>query len=286
MTGMVIINYNDLESIINLLNNIKDYKAIDKIIIVDNNSKKEYVEPIKEYLSDKIELIVNKENLGFSKAINIGCKRLIDLYKDVNIIVSNSDVIINSNEDILNLISYLNKEDIGLVGPTIKEKNRLNRGWKNPGAILSILLNIVYFNHYFEKKYLRYKDNYYKGKYSYVDVVSGCFFLIKSETLKQIDYLDSNTFLYYEENILAKKIANINKKTIVVNEIKIIHNHSVSIDKNVSKIKKLKLQKDSAYYFETKYNKMNLFEKILFKITEYLSIFILSIVYFIKDLVR
>ena len=35
-TGMVIVHYNDYESISKLINNIKDYNVLDKILIVDN----------------------------------------------------------------------------------------------------------------------------------------------------------------------------------------------------------------------------------------------------------
>ena len=37
-TGMIIVHYNDLGSITSLINNIKDYNTIDKVVIVDNNS--------------------------------------------------------------------------------------------------------------------------------------------------------------------------------------------------------------------------------------------------------
>ena len=42
-TGYLIVNYNDYESTKKLIDNIKDYKSIDKILVVDNKSK-EFVE--------------------------------------------------------------------------------------------------------------------------------------------------------------------------------------------------------------------------------------------------
>ena len=82
-TGMVIVHYNDLESLTDLINNVKDYKMLDKIIIVDNNSKKEIKTKLKDLTNSKIELIENSDNKGFSYAINIGCKRLIDCLMSV-----------------------------------------------------------------------------------------------------------------------------------------------------------------------------------------------------------
>ena len=45
--GMVVLNYNDAETTIKFLNRISTYKNISKVIIVDNNSKDDSVESIK-----------------------------------------------------------------------------------------------------------------------------------------------------------------------------------------------------------------------------------------------
>lgn len=284
-TGMVIVHYNDSESVIKLINNIKDYNIIDKIVIVDNNSNQTNKAVIKSLISPKIEVIENMENKGFSYAINVGSKKLIEELGECNLIISNADIIINSEADIKGLINCLNREEIGVVAPTVIENEHLNRGWKNPTPKLDILMNLVYIHRKVREKNIFYKADHYKNNLvSYVEVVSGCFFLIESKTLKEIGFLDENVFLYYEENILAKKIEMIGKKIVVCNDIRIIHNHSVSIDKNLKKIKKLKLQKKSQVYFQRNYNNANFFQIFLLKLTAFISRIILSIFYFFKDL--
>lgn len=283
-TGLVIIHYNDYESTKSLIENIKDYSIIDRVIIVDNNSKKEIKEKIKKLSSKKVKIIENKQNTGFASAINIGSKELIKELGKCNIIISNADIIINKEEDIKELLKELNKKEVGVVAPTIVENGSLNRGWKQPSPFLDSMLNIIYIHRFLRKKYVFYKEKHYRDKTSVVDVVSGCFFLLKSETLEKINYLDENTFLYYEENILAKKIKEQKLNSVICNDILVIHNHSVSIDKNLKKIKKLKIQKQSQYYFQTKYNNANKFERILLKTTAFTSRIILTVVYFIKDL--
>lgn len=281
-TGMIIVHYNDSKSVIDLVNNIKDYNIIDKIVIVDNNSDNEEIDNIKKLIDNKIEIIFNKENKGFSYAINVGSKYLIEKLGKCNLIISNADIVINKESDLKKLINYLDNKDIGVVAPTVIENNNLNRGWKNPTPRLDTLMNLIYIHRKIRKKHIFYDNDYYKGKTSYVEVVSGCFFLIKSDTLKDINYLDENVFLYYEENILSKKIEKINKKIIVVNDVKIIHNHSVSIDKNVNRIKKLKLQKSSQRYFHKNYNNSNCFRIFLLWLTAFVSRLILRIVYLFK----
>lgn len=285
-TGIVIIHYNDFESVKNLIDNIKDYKILDYIIIYDNHSREDVIKKLKTLKSSKVEVIINSENKGYAYAINDASKHLIKRLGKCNIIISNSDIIIDKENDIVDLIHLLNKRNVGLVAPTILEKNYLNRGWKNPTPLLDSMMNLVYIHRFFRKKYIFYNEDHYTNDTSFVDVASGCFFLIRSDTLEKINYLDENTFLYYEENILAKKLASINKKELLANDIIIIHNHSVSIDKNVKKIKKLKLQKESQYYFQKNYNNANIFECFLLKATAFISRVILTVVYFMKDVLK
>ena len=285
-TGMIIVHYNDLGSITSLINNIKDYNIIDKVVIVDNNSNISTKAGLKKLLNEKIELIENPENKGFSYAINIGAKRLIEELGECNLIVSNCDVIIEKESDLIGLINCLIRDEIGVVAPTVIEGDNLNRGWKNPSPKIDALMNLVYIHRRIRKKYVFYPEEHYNDRVSYVQVVSGCFFLIESKNLERIGFLDENVFLYYEENILAKKLEKINKKIMVCNDIKIIHNHSVSIDKNIKKIKKLKIQKKSQVYFQKNYNNANSFQVFMLRFTAFLSRIILSIVYFFKDLFK
>lgn len=285
-TGIIIVNYNDFTSTEKLINNIKDYRVIDKIVVVDNHSSDDSPQKLKKLKLPKLKVIINEENKGYSYAINTGAKYLIDEYKECNIIISNADVIIKKEEDIETLIKLLHRKNVGIVAPTILERGTKNRGWKNPTPKQEIILNIAYIHRFFRKKYLYYDDDYYQGDFSIVDVLSGCFFLIQSKTLQAVNYLDDHVFLYYEENILAKKLQVKKKINLISNKVTIIHNHSVTIDKSLKRIKKYKAQKKSQYYFEVEYNNASLLERMLLKLTAWLSQIILSIGYFIQDLLR
>ena len=285
-TGIIIVNYNDFTSTEKLIHNIKNYRVIDKIVVVDNHSSDDSARKLKQLKLPKLKVIISEENKGYSYAINIGAKYLIEEYKECNIIISNADVIIDKEEDIEILIKLLHHKNVGIVAPTILEKKTKNRGWKNPTPKQEIVLNLAYIHRFFRKKYLYYDEDYYQGDFSIVDVLSGCFFLIQSKTLQAVNYLDDHVFLYYEENILAKKLQVKKKINLVSNKVTIIHNHSVTIDKSLKRIKKYKAQKKSQYYFEVEYNNASWLERILLKLTAWLSQLILSISYFIQDLLR
>lgn len=279
--AFVIINYNDYKTTKRLLYNIKDYKIIDKIYVVDNHSTDDSYENLKKLKIKRYEVIETPSNKGFAYALNIGAKKAIDDLGNVDIIFSNSDIIINSNEDLEDLKKTLDKRTIGLVGPVVVQNGKLNRGWHLPSPKNEILSNLPGIGKRFNKK-IYYDDSYYKGDSSEVEVISFCFFLIKSEVLKEINYFDDNTFLYYEENITASKLKRTQYKTLINNNVTIIHDHSVSVDKNISCINKYKILKQSQLYFETNYNNANSIEKILLKLTIRLTLLTLYVRIFLR----
>lgn len=285
-TAFLIVNYNDYKTTIQLLNNIKEFQSLDKIVVVDNNSTDNSFNEIKKYIKKNkkdifIDIIKNFENKGYGSGINYGAKYLKKTIGDCYIVVSNADIIIYSDEDISKLISTFDS-NIAVVAPIIKEHTGISRGWKVPTPFQDSLLNIIYIHKYLKPKLLFYKNEYYSEKNIQVDAVSGCFFIINSKYLEQINYFDENIFLYYEENTLAQKLKKINKKTMINTQVEVFHNHSVTIDKNINKLKKYKILKKSQMYFQKKYNNANILEQILLFTTSKITLLLLKIIYTIK----
>ncbi len=285
-TGMLIVNYNDYSSTKKLLDNIRSFRVFDMVVVVDNRSTDDSLKKLKKLKISNFSVLEMKDNLGYSAAINFGSKYLIQELGECNIVVSNPDVLITKEKDIKELLSVLRNEKVGAVGPTILEHGNLNRGWKNPSPLLDSVLNLPYLHRFIRNKKMMYSPTYYSGDISQVDVISGCFFCISSKVLEQIGFLDENVFLYYEENILSKKLEEIGLSCYVNNQTLIAHNHSVTIDKSMKKIKKYKAQKKSQYYFHVNYQHANSFEKFCLKGSRYISEVILSIYYFVIDLFR
>lgn len=280
MIGMVIVNYNDYETTKRLLDNVKDYKVLKEIVVVDNKSTDNSLEELRKLKNKKITIIDSGENKGYSYALNVGCKYLIDKYKSLNIVISNSDIIIESELDIKDLNSYISTKNV-IVGPTIIQGNDLNRGFKIPSPWQDIKQNIVFFGKRVLAKELSYPDNYYHKDISKVDTVSGCFFMISSKHLEDMGYFDENVFLYYEENIMGIKTKRLKKNIIVCNNVDVIHDHSVSIDKSLKRIKKYDILKTSQEYFEKTYNGANKIELFFLKVFRYLTRILLLIKYLV-----
>ena len=281
----IIINYNDYSKTKRLLDNIKDYEVINHIYIIDNHSTDNSYDKLKKIKLDKLTVKRTDKNKGFAYALNVGAKEVINKYKKADIIFSNSDIIVNSNENLELLKKTLDKKDIAIVGPVVYENGHLNRGWIIPTPKIEILSNLPLIGRKFVKKN-KYLDEYYKGDISEVEVLSFCFFLIKTEVIEEFDYFDENTFLYYEENIMASKLKNTKYKTLINNNITIIHDHSASIDKSINYINKFKILKKSQVYFEEYYNKASKGELFLLKLTIRLTLITLYVRIFIRGGLR
>ena len=115
-------------------------------------------------------------------------------------------------------------------------------------------------------------EEHYNNKISYVDVLSSSFFLISSDTMQKINYMDESVFLYYEDYILAKKVKNLGLEVAIYNDAKVKHLYSVSVDKSIAEVNKYKLLKESQYYYHTIYNDANSFEKGLMKFMRRLGV--------------
>lgn len=271
---LIIINYNDYKSTKHLVDNVVDYNNIDRILIVDNNSKEEEKNLIKSIKNKKIEKIFNDDNIGYSAAINIGAKYLEDKYGNCNLIVSNSDIVIMDEKDLTTLIDLLSFEKVGLVVPSLMERGKMNRGWKDVSPRLDFMLGIPIVREFIPDNVMYYDKDYYSADYSFVDNSSLAFFLITSENLKKIGYMDEKVFLYYEGPILCKKIRDNDLMIVISNKVNIKHLYSRSVDKVISSASKYKLFKDSQIYYHSTYHEISKRNLIMLKVQKSVGIFI------------
>ena len=279
-TGIIILNYNDYETTYDMLNRIKNFKEIDIIVVVDNMSLDNSYERLKKIENEKIKVISSNENKGYASGNNVGIKYLVDNYKVDNIIISNPDIILKDSDIKILKDDLKNNKNIDIISPYIDERGKISRGWKLPRYIDELLCNMNFF-HKIGENNLKYKDDYYKDDLTKVDVVSGCFFMIRKESFEKIGYFDENTFLYYEENIIAKKAYVYDLKTCVDTSLSVTHLASQTVSKNLNKVRKYKALKKSMFYYEKEYNHLNILGMIFLKVLYYISLGIAYLTFWI-----
>ena len=271
--AMVILNYNAEEDTIKYVESIKEYKILNKIIVVDNKSTNENVmAKLKILENEKIEVIQSDKNGGYSYGNNFALKYLDKQNEEYDyVIISNPDVRVT--EDAINkCIDVLNEnKDVAVVAPRMfnKEGQAIRRSsWKIRTPKLDMvhstrLLEILFY------KLLRngeYSKKEYENAKLEVEAVSGAFFVIKKEIFKQIGYFDEEVFLFYEEDILSKKIKQLGYKVYSLNDINFVHYESTSINKTHTYYKRIKQLYKSKMYYQKKYNKINKVQETIFKI--------------------
>lgn len=262
---LIVLNYNDYNTTEKFLNNILHTSLLDKIVVVDNCSTDSSYSKLQHFNSDLVHVIKTSRNGGYGYGNNFGFRYLKNLYsEDFNLIISNPDV----NFDIYEIIVMCKKlsSNACVISPVIKENSCLNRGWKFPTVWQSILQNIPLLNR-IKHANTNYDDSYYTDMLTQVDVVSGCFFAIKSSVFEKIRMFDENVFLYYEENIIASKLKDFGYKCYVDNTVSITHSHSVSINQSSSSYNKLKELKKSQWYYHNHYGDASKFSLFVLKIS-------------------
>ena len=255
--AIVILNYNDSKTVIEYINLIKNYKNIDKILIVDNCSPDGSYEKLKKYKDKNIEVIKTDGNKGYAYGNNYGVHYLEKSGEQYDYItISNPDIFIE-DDTIGKLIDFLDKnEEVAIASPTmymLDGKASPLAGWKERKLDSDVRDSNMWMTRRKNKPHVEcYPKSHFKGNVSYVDCVPGSFFMIRYDAFKDVDYFDENTFLFFEEDILGKKLKNKGYKVAVLNKLRFTHFESVTINKNLKYLKKYKtLQKSKRYYHKT-----------------------------------
>lgn len=271
--AIIIVNYNDVDDTIKYVETISNYNVINRIVVVDNLSTTiGAFENLKKLENEKVKVIQSEKNGGYDYGNNVGVKYLDSLGEKYDyIIVSNPDISV-SEEAINKCLNILESDEkIAVVAPRMfnKENKPIRRSsWKMRTFWLDVvhstrILELLFYKVLRGGEYLE-KD--YQNELLEVEAISGAFFIIRNKTLREIGLLDENVFLFYEEDILAKQLAEKGYKTISLNSEKFIHFESQTIGKTFNYYKKMRQLFISKMYYHKTYNKINVVQVLVFHI--------------------
>jgi O-antigen biosynthesis protein len=223
--SIIIVNYNVKEFLQNLIHSI--YKAganlAYEVIIVDNASDDGSVEFIREKFPEVI-LIPNKENLGFSKANNIGLKAARGEY----LLLINPDTIVSEDTFEKMIEFFKSTPSAGLAGCKILNPDgtlQLACRRSFPGPWTSFCKVTGLSNLFPESRlFARYNLTYLDENQTYeVDAVSGSFMMLKRDVYEKIGGLDEQFFMYGEDLDWCYRIQKAGYKVYYVHSTQIIH---------------------------------------------------------------
>ncbi len=83
--------------------------------------------------------------------------------------------------------------------------------------------------------------------------ISGCFFIVKLRDFIHCGMMDSNTFLYCEEEILTERMYKIKRRVYYCNQVKIVHESGGTTNKFLASKRMKDLDFESNKYYYSKY---------------------------------
>lgn len=276
MIGIVILNYNNIENTINCIKSI--YQHVTNcdfaLCVIDNNSTPQVIEAIREELiphsgyteltardpyPEKLPLLtylLNDKNEGYARGNNLGLNFLKNYTEIEYYLILNNDILLTM--DILTpLKQYMNQNtNIGVVSPLLYDKNgnidyecaRYEKKKRD------FILRVFRFLKLKDKnKILKNHPNYLNLKEISIELPSGSCMMFRRDIFEKIGFFDTNTFLYYEEDILWKRLKRIGSRSILLPQISCIHLGACSTSKSSSNIIS-KAYCDSMLYYLRKYS--------------------------------
>ncbi|RAP34134.1 hypothetical protein DID75_00740 [Candidatus Marinamargulisbacteria bacterium SCGC AG-410-N11] len=195
--SFIIVNYNGEAFIQQCFNSILSQKISVpyEVIVVDNNSSDNSVELIKTFSSFKI--LVNKENLGFTKANNQAVKIAQGNY----IFLLNNDTVLYENALEVLYQSIRSIDNVGAIAPKLLNED------------LSLQVAGSFFG----------RIQYMTKNPKKVGFLSCCAMLIRKDYFIKIGMFDEAFFFYNDDIDLSKRILKSGKLLIYEPNSKVIH---------------------------------------------------------------
>ncbi|MHA1380620.1 MAG: glycosyltransferase family 2 protein [Candidatus Helarchaeota archaeon] len=271
--SIIILNWNGLKDTVECLESLKKITYPNyEVIVVDNDSDGDDASVLEKKYNGYIEVIRNKENLGFSGGNNVAIRKVLKTGESEYVLLLNNDTVVEpSFLDELIKIAESNLK-IGIIGPKILNPNN------------SLQVSCWKYHSYFNVFNVSFFHNFFGNFYTYrnvknpkeVDVVSGACILFKKKVLEKIGLLDKNIFLYSEETDICYRAKKAGYKIIYYPNCSIIH-YGGQATKNILQIATVHSYKSKIYFFHKHYGKfkalilekfiiVGLYERILFLI--------------------
>lgn len=292
--AIIILNYNNASDTINCIRSIREHNSASiKIIVVDNGSTNSNsaceiesflrsssytfkiikdTDPFMAELPDSV-LIISESNDGYARGNNKGLQFAYNDDSIEDILILNNDTIFVEDiiPGLLQRREYL--KDCAFITPILltKEGHIDHTCARLEPSIWDVIIPFLTFKRDFFKCLTRIKK---KNKVLLqnpglmdsdsfpVHMPSGSCMLIKKALFKQLGGFDPNTFLYYEENILAKKIEAAGLRNYCIPSLKCIHLGAGSTSHSSGSFLQ-RCNLESANYYLTGFRHMTFLQKIV-----------------------
>lgn len=193
-----------------------------EIIVVDNASTDGSMDALRESFPE-VRIIVNPENFGFAKANNIGMK----IARGAYVCLINSDV--KALEGVLDKMwAYMESHhEIGAIAPkTFCGDMEIQKNCREFPTLRNTFCEEFFLVKMFPKVAIFRGRDLIRCDYDTVmeiEVLAGCFLMVRKEVIAQIGLLDERFFFYSEDVDWCKRIYDAGWKLVHYPEAEAIH---------------------------------------------------------------
>jgi N-acetylglucosaminyl-diphospho-decaprenol L-rhamnosyltransferase len=224
--SIIVISYNTLDMTLNCLSSVFEQTSQTpfELIVWDNASQDKSAEAIGERFGNRIKLVVSDQNLGFAVANN----RSAELASGDYLLLLNPDTVILAGA-IDRLVEFVaSQPNAGIWGGmTLFGDGQLNPAscWSKQ-SLWSLFCRASGLSSIFSKSNIFNTEGlggWDREGVRSVDIVSGCFFLVRRDTWESLRGFREKYFMYGEEADFCLRAKAIGFSPIVSSEAKIIH---------------------------------------------------------------
>ncbi len=235
--SIIIINYNTAKYTLDCINSVIEHthsNLIYDVIVIDNNSKTEDFNLLKNSIQKKDNIILKRSiiNTGFGGGNMYG----VQFAKAKYLLFLNNDAMLQN--DCLNILyDYMeNHPDVGVsTAQNYNEHNEHVISFDHDKGIRKLIFGRSFLENHFPKSHPKRKKQYTEPVS--VNFINGAFMFFRSDAFAQIGGFDTNIFLYFEEMDICFRLRKLKLKSVLVPKAKIMHYQGAStgISQTISK---------------------------------------------------
>lgn len=223
----VIVNFNGGEVLTHAVAGVLSSPMLAEVFVVDNRSTDGSIERLRAIHggNERLVLIENDENIGFTRASNVGLRRARGDF----VLLLNPDCFVE--QDTLNrmLATLEQYPDAGMAGCLIRnedgsEQAGCRRSIPTPWrALVRVLhLDMLFPNHPRLRNFVLTCDPM-PDRPVYVEAISGAFMLVRREVLEQVGFLDEGYFLHCDDLDWCMRFQKADWKILFVPGVEVVH---------------------------------------------------------------
>ena len=256
--SVVIVNYKSADFLCSCIRSIiETAEGISyEIIVIDNDSRDGSDKKIRSLCSD-IKLIVNRDNLGFSRANNQGIKASRGKY----ILLLNNDATVKPGTLSCLIDSMDRQSSVGLMGGKLTNTDGTIQ--QSFGKLIPFVNEFVqtklFWNFYeiHKNRIIGFMMEWLHSKPRLVDWVKGACMMLRREAIFDVGFLDDRFFMYFEEADLCIRLKKIGWKVFFEPSAEIIHHGGISVSKNRFRVI-LEHRRSQLYFYKKHYGEFGL----------------------------